>query len=84
MTDAPKTLTDIAEFVVDWNDKAAAWMKQNRDYWDDGTSEADKEFDQVSIGFDRGELDLFMRNQQEAAKWLRLMAVYIADKEAGR
>jgi hypothetical protein len=40
MTDAPKTITDIAEFMVEWNDRAA--------------------------------------------KWLRLMAVYIADKEAGR
>jgi hypothetical protein len=78
----PKTFTEAAEMLIDWNNRAAAFIKKNRDYWDDGTNEDDKEFDQVTISFERKELDLFMKNQEAAKEGLRLVHAFVAEKEA--
>lgn len=82
MSKEAETISEAIAMLVEWNDRASAFIKRNRDYWDDGTDENDKEFDQVTISFDRAGLDLFMANQEKAAVGLRILQSYVEEKEA--
>lgn len=55
MSKEAETISEAIAMLVEWNDRASAFIKCNRDYWDDGTDENDKEFDQVAISFDRAD-----------------------------
>ncbi|WAJ31171.1 hypothetical protein [Antarcticirhabdus aurantiaca] len=77
MSKQPETFTEAADMLIDWNERAAAFIKKCRDYWDEN-----EDPDWVEISFDRRELDLFMRNQESAKEGLRLLRAFVAEKEA--